>query len=373
MLIGIEASRANRVHKTGVEWYAWQLIQALKHLPEAQEHAWLLYTNTSLAEPLRTGPANWHEAQLSWPVPYLWTQARLSYEMRVRPPTRLFVPAHVLPLVTPKKSFVTIHDVGFHRFPKLYKPVQRAYHEWSTRDIIRRAARIITVSEFSKQELIELYRASPDQVVVIPLGIDQTSKPPIPSERQQAILKTHHLTHPFFLFIGRLERKKNVTLLVEAFTRFTQTRDKNDLTELVFVGPPGEGYTEFQRLRNASPARDAIRVLGYLNEEEKTVLLQSATALVHATWYEGFGLTPLEAMAQGTPAICSRVASLPEVVGEKNALWFDPSNINSLVNALHAISDDKQLRAHLSELGQQWVKKYTWQETAHQTLRVLTD
>src|SRR5690349_10689956 len=155
MRIGIEASRANRPVKTGVEGYAWHVIQELKELPAASKHEWWLYGNTPLATDLGAFPPNWKEKRRCWPPKSRWTQARLSWEMIHRPPEVLFVPAHVLPRFTPKKSVVTVHDVGFHRFPELYKHVQVAYHEWSTRDIVRKNARIITVSEFCKKEIVE--------------------------------------------------------------------------------------------------------------------------------------------------------------------------------------------------------------------------
>ena len=171
MRIGIEASRANRSEKTGVEWYAHHLVQTLKTLPEAEDHSWLLYGNTPLAHGLERGPSNWHEVRLAWPPTYLWTQLRLSYEMWRHPPEVLFVPAHVLPRVIPRHTVVTVHDVGFARRPDLYPGFNRVpsmktsaprhFFEWSMRDIVKRASRILTVSEFSKAELVELYAADP--------------------------------------------------------------------------------------------------------------------------------------------------------------------------------------------------------------------
>ncbi len=373
MLIGIEASRANRPKKTGVEWYAYHLIQELKRLPEAEPHSWLLYGNTPLAHGLEKGPRNWHERQLSWPPKYLWTQARLTLEMLVRKPEVLFVPAHVLPRVIPRKTVVTIHDVGFHRFPQLYTKKQLAYHEWSTRDILNRAERVITVSGFSKQELMDVYQADPDKIFVTHLAIDHHRFYPRSVEETERILAGWEIPDHFLMFVGRLERKKNLTTLLEAFRLYKEWAGEDDPLELVLVGQPGVGYEEIERLIQLHPANHQVQLVGYVTEEEKAALLSRATALVHPSWYEGFGLPPLEAMACGCPVICSRGTSLPEVVGIENALWFDPADAQTLAVHIDHIAHDDSTHIELQQRGLWWVRRYTWEETARQTLRLLTE
>ncbi|MBM3205104.1 glycosyltransferase family 4 protein [Candidatus Uhrbacteria bacterium] len=372
MLIGIEASRANRPHKTGVEWYAYHLIQHLKRLPEAAAHSWLLYGNTPLTHGLEKGPSHWHERRLAWPPKYLWTQLRLSLEMFRRSPDVLFVPAHVLPRIIPKRTVVTIHDIGFHRFPQLYKPRQVAIHEVTTRDIVKRASRILTVSAFSKQELIEGYAADPDKIFVTHLGVDHDRFYPIEQEEARTYLGRWQIEAPFFLYIGRLERKKNVTTLIEAFHQFKSSRS-GDETQLVLVGIPGGGYEEIERAIERSGFADSIHILGYATENEKRALLSSATALVHPAWYEGFGITPLEAMACGCPVICSRAGSLPEVEGIENALWFQPGDAEAIARNMDHVIKDTLLGIHLRERGLAWAKQYRWEKTAEETLRLLTE
>ncbi len=373
MLIGIEASRANRLQKTGVEWYAYHLIQNLKLLPEASLHSWLLYSNEILSQGLEKGPRNWHERRLAWPPKYLWTQARLSLEMMFRPPEVLFVPAHVLPRVIPKRSVVTIHDIAFHHFPQLYKPRQVQYHEWSTKDIVKRADRIITVSGFSKQELVESYGVNPDKVCVTHLGMETKHLKPARPERIQELLDAWQIHGKYFVFIGRLERKKNVTTLLQAFAIFKEQQGKDDDTNLVLVGQPGAGYEEIERLAADEKIQKFVHLIGYVSEEEKAALLSGAVALVHPSWYEGFGLTPLEAMACGCPVICSRAASLPEVVGIENALWFEPGDPETCAWHMEHMLNEPLSREELIKRGEVWVKRFTWEETARQTLRYLTE
>lgn len=372
MLIGIEATRANRIQKTGVEWYAHHLIQEMKKLPKASDHSWLLYANEPLMHGLERGPSNWHETRLAWSPKYLWTQIRLSWELIRHAPDVLFVPAHVLPRQIPCRSVVTIHDIGFHRRPNLYKRRQVLYHEWSTKDTVRRAARILTVSEFSKREIVECYRADPAKVFVTPLGIDHARYSPQSSERIASILLRFKILTPFFFFVGRLERKKNLGTLLEAFLRFKQARGIGDPYHLLLAGMPGEGYDAFVRTISGSPHRDFIHITGYINEEEKIALLSAATALTHPAWYEGFGITPLEALACGTPVICSRAASLPEIVGEENAFWFDPADPESLEVCLHRCVDHPEEAMAVAEHGRVWTERYDWGHTAAETFKFLT-
>lgn len=362
MLIGIEATRANRFKKTGVEWYAHHLIQALKRLPASQDHSWLLYGNESLAHGLQTGPSNWHEARLSWLPKYLWTQLRLSVEMVRHPPDALFVPAHVLPRVIPKRTVVTIHDIGFHRHPELYPDRQRRYHEWTTRDIVKRAARILTVSHFSKNELIEHYGADPERVIVTYPGIDHERYRPVASESPS----------PYLIYVGRLEEKKNVGVLVKAFYEYKRLRGEDDPLSLVLVGMPGAGYEKIERLIEDGPCPESVKIAGYVSEQEKIALISGASALVHPSWYEGFGFTPLEAMACGAPVICSKAGSLMEVVGVENALWFDPTDAYSLIEAIEALTEHPSLRDDLRRRGLERVKRYDWRRTAEETFEALT-
>lgn len=381
MVIGIEASRANRPQKTGVEWYGYHMIQHLKRLPEADQYSWLLYGNTPLTHGLEIGPPAWHEVRLPWPPKYLWTQGCLSLEMQRRPPDVLYVPSHVLPRVIPKKTVVVIHDVGFRRLPDLYKPIQRAYHEWTTRDIVKRASRILTVSEFSKQEIVETFKASPDQIQVIYPGIDHDRYYRRDAADMQRVLERFQIPKPFFLYIGRIELKKNVGMIIkafekvviEAFEKFKDRRGVGDPFRLVLVGQPGAGYEEVERLIAKSPIREMIHVTGYVNEEEKIALLSSAAALIHPAWYEGFGIPIVEAMATGCPVICSKVASLPEVAGEEHVLWFDPTNVYDLVKQMAVVLHPDSEQEKRARAAMEWSRRYTWEQAAQQTFTALTE
>lgn len=372
MLIGIEASRANRLQKTGVEWYAHHVIQGLKRLPAADVHSWLLYSNDSLSQGLEKGPANWHERRLAWPPKYLWTQARLSWEMFRRAPQVLFVPAHILPRFSPKRSVVTVHDVGFARHPELYKPRQVTYHEWTTRDIARRGARVITVSEFCKREIHELYGIPIERIIVTPLGIDHAKFKPIAAERITSVLTKYQVTAPYILYIGRLEKKKNTKFLIEAFIRYKAARGPADTLNLVLIGLPGAGFEEIKQVIVSAACRDQIILTGYVSEADKPALLSGALAYIQPSLYEGFGLPPLEAMACGTPVLSSTAGSLLEIVGEDNALFFQPDDHEALEQGIGLYVDYQEIREQHVRRGLAWVKRYDWTKTSKETLQALT-
>lgn len=372
MLIGIDASRANKPQKTGVEWYSFHLIQALKKLTLKDGNSWILYTREPLAGPLAELPENWYEVRAKWPPRRLWTQVRMSWEMWRRPVDVLFTPGHVLPPVRPEKSVVTIHDVGFRRLPKLYKQADKSYHEHSTKRIAKSDARIITVSEFSGRELIDLYKIDAKRIAITYPGVDHDAYKPLDIGSVIERLRRLQIPRPYFLYVGRLEAKKNVVNLVKAFNEFVMHRGVGDPTRLVLAGLPGFGYEEIKKAIVASPFKAQIHELGYAKEEDMPYLLNGAEALVHASWYEGFGIPPVQAMAVGCAVIVSDAASLPEVIGLGNALFVPPAEPSAIARAMERIVSEPGLKEELRRKGIERAAKYTWQVTAEATLPVLT-
>jgi len=373
MLIGIDASRANKPNKTGVEWYAHHLIQQLKTLTVNDQNTWVLYANDVLKGGLEKLPENWYEVRAHWPLVKGWTQVRLSWEMWRRPTDVLFVPAHVLPRVTPKKSVVTVHDIGFHRFPQLYKNRDRQFQEWSTKDIAKRAAREVTVSEFSGREISECYGIPAERIAITYNGVDHDVFRPI-GDRQAVAerLQRYRLGNQFFIAIGRLEAKKNIANLIKAFTLFKTRRGSGDPYKLVLVGNPGFGFEDIKKALEQSSVRQDIVQLGYVPEGDMPYLLNAAEGLIHPSWYEGFGIPPVEAMACGCPVLSSNAASLPEIIGPEAAVFFPPGEIDLMANALAKVADDAALKQRLKMAGVARAARYTWRRTAEQTLPVLT-
>ena len=161
MLIGIDASPLNRPQRTGTEWYTYHLILNLAKIDHLNQY--LLYSPRPLGDEFKILPANFKNKVLDWPLGKFWTQIRLSWEMLRRPPDVLFVPAHALPILLPKKSVTTVHDIGFERHPQYYRKLARWYLRFSTKFALKRASKIITVSQFTKKELLDVYLADEKQ------------------------------------------------------------------------------------------------------------------------------------------------------------------------------------------------------------------
>jgi glycosyltransferase involved in cell wall biosynthesis len=373
MLIGIEASRANKPAKTGVEWYAWHVIQELKKLTPGDKNSWILYTNAILQGGLEALPENWFEVRAKWPFPFGWTQFRLAWEMIHRPTDVLFIPGSTMPRVIPKKTVVTIHDMGFHHLPELYKKRQVHIHEIAVREAVKRAARIITVSEFTGRDLVQTYGADPSRIAITPLGVDhELYRPTNDAAAVDECLMRHHLSRPFFMTVGRIEAKKNLVTLIKAFTDFKSRRGIGDPYKLVLAGIPGFGYDAVKKaIAASSVARDIIE-LGYLPEADKPLLLSAASALIHPSKYEGFGIPVVEAMACGCPVLSSNATSLPEVIGEGNGILFSPDDTESMVAAMQRIISDDELVTRLKAAGIARAAGFTWEQTAKLTLPVLT-
>ncbi|MDP2631102.1 MAG: glycosyltransferase, partial [Candidatus Uhrbacteria bacterium] len=154
MTIGIDASRAGKKEKTGTEWYSYYLLRAMSAL--STEHTFCLYIKESIPFVL---PKNWRERRIAWPFDFFWTQGGLSLEMIMVAPDVLFVPSHAVPVIHPRCTVTTIHDIGFHDFPKYRSKKEREYLEWSTRYALKHCSTIITISEFTKRELVRVYGA----------------------------------------------------------------------------------------------------------------------------------------------------------------------------------------------------------------------
>ena len=169
MVLGIDASQANRKIRSGTEWYAWHLIKEFKKLASGRTDLEVrLYTRDELQTDLAQGlPSNFQVKVLTWPLRYFWGQIRLSLEMLFNPPDILFCPAHTIPFFHPKKIFTTLHDVGFEDYPELYTKLSLWYHRWASSHAVKSATRIFTVSEFSKERIVENYGEELESKIVI--------------------------------------------------------------------------------------------------------------------------------------------------------------------------------------------------------------
>ncbi|MFN2220781.1 MAG: glycosyltransferase family 4 protein [Anaerolineae bacterium] len=371
MLIGIDASRATAAQRTGTETYSLHLIRELLALGKG--HRFRLYFNQPPAPGLFPDAAEMRVM----PFARLWTHARLSREMRTAAPDLLFVPSHVLPLLHPERCVVTIHDLGFYYYPEAHTLSQNLYLRWSTRYNARIATRVIADSIATRNDLLRYYRVPGERIEVVYPGRDEALGPVRDPEVLQDVRARHGLSEPYLLYVGTLHPRKNLVRLVQAFSAFTKAMAAGPAKpkaepQLVLAGQKGWLYEEILNQVRKLDLVDRVVFTGYVPDADLPAVLSGAVAFVFPSLYEGFGLPVLEAMACGTPVICSNVSSLPEVAGEA-ALQVDPLDVEALAEAIHWVISDAGLRATLVERGYEQVQRFSWQRCASQVLQVLED
>jgi glycosyltransferase involved in cell wall biosynthesis len=371
MLIGIDASRANKPTKTGVEWYSYHLIQQLKKIDKQNQY--FLYSNKPLTDELKTCPENFKEIILKWLPTRMWTLIRLSYEMKFGKfkPELLFVPAHTIPLLNPRKVVVTVHDIGFERFPKLYNWPAKIYHRFTIKFIKRFATKIITVSEFCKKEIMEVYGIPEDKIKVVYNGFDREVYKKLNKIGDESVQlrDKFNIDAPFFMFIGRLELKKNIPNLVKAFAEFKKIHPE-DKRKLVLSGPPGFGFDLVKKNIENYNLSNQVIIINWQAASDNAYLLNNADLFIFPSNYEGFGIPVLEAMACGCPVICSNTTSLPEVAGEA-AVMFNPQKTKAIVKAIETVALNPEIRDALISKGFEQMTKFSWEKCARETLEIL--
>ena len=354
MWIGVDASRAVSTRPTGTEVYSRRLIQALLQI--GCRHRFRLYFRNAPPAGLFPGA----QARVI-PFPRLWTHLRLSWEMARRPPDILFVPAHVLPVVRPRVSLVTVHDLGYLHFPAAHPWRQRLYLDLSTRWNARVAAHVLADSQATRADLVARYGTPPDRVTVAYPGRDETLAPVRDPGAIGAVKARHGISGDYFLYLGTLQPRKNLARLVAAYA------DLRPGAALVLAGKRGWLYDDlFAQVRRLVLER---RVLfpGYVPDVDKAALLSGALAFVFPSLYEGFGLPVLEAQACGCPVLTSTTSSLPEVAGDA-ALMVDPTDGPATTAAMERLVADPALRATLVERGFANVRRFSWAACAQTVL-----
>jgi glycosyltransferase involved in cell wall biosynthesis len=361
MLIGIDASRAVATRPTGTETYSRQLIQALlrseSERTESARHQFRLYFRDPPAEGMFPGAELRHI-----PFPRLWTHLRLSWEMARRPPDVLFVPAHVLPLIRPRISLVTIHDLGYLHFPGAHPWPQRLHLDLSTRWSTQVATHIIAVSQATKADLVSRYRTPPNKITVAYHGYDETLTPIHDPARIEAAKARYGIAGDYFFYLGTLQPRKNLTRVIDAFASVESQ------AILVLAGKRGWLYDDLFEQIHRLGLDSRVVFPGYVRDEDKAALLSGAAAFVFPSLYEGFGLPVLEAQACGCPVITSTTSSLPEVTKQNAALLVNPQDTASIATAMQRIANDPILRRTLIERGFINARRFSWATCAQTVL-----
>lgn len=379
MKIGINGNEANVAHRVGVGQYAFELLSELSKLIIKNQSV----TTYLSSQPLLDMPKATDSWQYSIFGPKrLWTLTGLQKKLfkekiSGRAPSVFFTPTHYTPVYMPLPSVIAIMDMSFERFPEYFN--KRDYYQlkyWTWMSTFQ-AEKILTISKFCKTEIERIYPFAKGKVVVTYPGYDKerfNRKVKSQGSKFKKISLKYKIYNHYLLYIGTLQPRKNLTMLVEAFA---QLKDKS--TQLVIVGMISEGrggwmYQGIFEKARSLRLEDRVIFTGYVPDEELPYLLAGATGYVLPSLYEGFGIPAIEAMATGVPVIVSKMSSLPEICGEAAIYIDDPYKVRSLRRALQeALLQTPSERAKRVELGLRWVKRYNWEKTARQTLDVLLE
>lgn len=359
LIIGIDASRAVKKIRTGPENYSYEVIRAILNLKT--DHKFILYAPHSPYNEFPTGE------NIEWkilPQQRLWSQYRLAREVNSNPPDVLFVPSHVVPLMSHLPTVVTIHDLAFKYFPQSYSAFERRYQNFSTGVSVTKSNRIIVPSQATLADLIKFYPTAKSKTSVIAHGYDKDLFKPADSR------EISPQNYPYILYVGRIEEKKNVRLLLDAFVLISKEKKR---VNLVLGGRNGYGFEMIQgKIKNLpKEIRDRVFQPGHLPRYDMIRYLQHATIFAFPSQYEGFGLSVLEALACGLPVVCSDNSSLPEVTGDA-AILLPPSNPLAWASAFSRVLNTPELATKMRQAAIKQVENFSWQTAAEKTLLEIT-
>lgn len=262
---------------------------------------------------------------------------------------------------------ITVHDMSFAFLPDVFTRKARLWHKAvRAKQLVQNAAKVLAVSKSTAQDVEEHWHVEKRHIAVTHLGVDKTFRPKV-QPQDQNYLREYGIRFPYILTLSTLEPRKNLTSVVQAYTKWRAERN-NDV-HLVIAGGKGWKTKELFRAAYTSPYADDIHFVGYVEDKHRPTIFRHANAFLFPSLWEGFGLPPLEAMATGTPVITSFMSSLPEVVGNAGLL-VDPYLVSDIVFGLELLDDDT-ITSRLIEKAIERAKTFTWQSTAEKTMLAL--
>ncbi len=361
MRLAINATEIGR-QRGGNESYLAGLLQGLATLNVTGDIS-LLMTPAGLAALPFITPAAYPTVNVGpyRQLPfYLWQQT--YYLARLRPDW--YLSTFFLPPITPCRAAVLAHDMSFRAHPEYFPRFIALYMRVLTGLAIRRADRVIALSEFTRREIIRFHPAAAAKTVVVLPGIDAAFRP-APDADDAATLAPYGLTPGYILALGNIHPRKNLARLLDAYLLLRARHA--DTPPLVWAGMPRWSSVELTSRAQAA----GVLLPGFIPQTAMPALYRQAALLVYPSLYEGFGLPPAEALACGTPVVASNTTSLPEAVGEA-ALTVDPTDVTAIAEAMARLLADVDLRAVLRQTGLDWVKRFTWPSTARNLLSALS-
>jgi glycosyltransferase involved in cell wall biosynthesis len=362
MRIGIDA-RIVYYAPGGIRNYVLRLLRALASLDADTDYR-VLHSRKDRTPPVHG--ANFFPVACWTPAHHRLERWALGVEIARLRLDLLHTADFIPPAFGYRHSVITVHDLNFLYYPQFLTAESRRYYNQQIGWAVRRADHIVADSHATKSDLVALLDVPVEKVTVVHLSADPMFRP-LPEDQAVPVAARHGLGPGYVLFVGTLEPRKNLTGLLQAYRLVLDAGVTT--APLVLVGNKGWLYDEVFERVEALCLGDQVRFLHGVPDTDLLGLYNAASVLVTPSFYEGFGLPALEAMACGTPAVVANRASLPEVVGEAGLL-VDPDDPDDIARALSRVLTDGMLRAQMRELGLAQVARFTWERTAQATLAV---
>lgn len=367
MRIGIDATALPK-KPAGAGNYIIQLIRALVEIE--REYEFIIFAQHS-GHPLIN--LSDHE-NIAWRLfpdrkpgsRLLWEQVVFPKHVRDAGIDLLHSLHYTQPLNLSCHTAVTFHDMTFFLYPQVHTRIRRMYFPLAIRASAKRADALIAVSESTRQDAIQILDIPPQRITTTQLGHDPAFKPIRDDLIRREVREKYKLPERFILYVGTVEPRKNLPLLIRAYQRLVAAGSDY---ELVVVGRHGWMYGEVYNQIEASNLQERIHLAGYVDQADLPVVYNLASLFVYPTLYEGFGLPALEALACGVPVITTDTSSLPEIVAEAGVL-IPLDDEQALFEAMKSVLKDRKLRQDMIQKGLIQAKKFTWKRTAQKTLQV---
>ncbi len=361
LIVGVDARVANETVRAGVGNYCYEVLKALA--PLCGDLILRLYLDRF---PLPHFPVSNVGAEIRVLERRRgWSQRVLGRELRRNPPDIFFAPTTQIPLLIPCPVVATMHDLAFFEFGEYFTRSTRFRSRMQARYAARRASHFFAISNATKQDMIRRFGLSPEAVTVTHMGVSERFRPCDDPRRLEQLRATHDLPQRYILYVGRLQPRKNIERLIDAFAK-VRTRRPNLPHHLVIAGDRGWMYERVYARAEASSAAPFITFPGFVPETDLPTLMSGADALALVSLWEGFGMPVAEAMACGTAVLTSNCSSLPEVIGDAG-LTVDPWDVTAIADALELMLTDDALRHKLEIKGLERATQFTWVDAAQKT------
>ncbi|MCB0216464.1 MAG: glycosyltransferase family 4 protein [Chloroflexi bacterium] len=351
----------------GMHRYVSALLAALAHEPDLSVTAFVPEAGPDLHRAYDLPPTIALRAAPAWVrSPWgriAWEQARLPARLASAGADLLHAPAHALPARSRLPSVVTVHDLSFFRMPEAFPRAKAAYLQQAMRHAARQASALLAVSEFTRRELMDLLAVPPERVHVVHNGVDPSFRS-LADADLAAWRRSAGLPERFLLALGTLQPRKNLGTLIEAYAQLRARLP--DAPDLVLAGARGWGDSDLSRRVEALGLTGHLHLPGFVPADDLPKLYNAATLLAYPSWYEGFGLPVLEAMACGTPCLIADAGSLPEVAGDA-APALPPEDPAAWAAAMADLLQAPEQLAALGRAGLARAQRFSWSQTASRT------